>query len=369
MKYGLIFLLILFSASALAIDESKGMATVTYKGKATPQLMQAAAADAKYNALERFVAQTNSAKLRIFDAKKPEIMAKIDDFILSSTVIAQNDDKSMKTYSITVRAEINNIRLQNLLNDNAGARPDPRGVMSGADKSLVLVFIPRSQDSRKSYDDRVVKRADVGVSASASRSQKVDVSNSENLRSGRESISDSRSDRLDLSQSGSVKIETGGSTEIKDDKIQWKVFSSNEVSAGMNQVFIEAGLETYEAEFVPGINLTAIRTDYGSGNDVSAENLRSMIAAANKSGYGYVATGTVDVTLGGTDPQTGLKRVSVTVNGKVYQAGNRVRSLGSFTTTKFGMGQAIADAQKDGIRKASEEAAARIVDQLNAQGF
>lgn len=369
MKYILIFFLMLFSAQALALDESKGMATVTYKGKVTPQVMQAAAVDAKYNALERFIAQSNSAKLRIFDARKSEIMARIDDYILSSTVIAQNDDKAMKTYSITVRAEINNIRLQNLLNDNTGAGPGSRGVMSGADKSLVLVFIPRSQDSRKSYDERVVRRADVDVNASESRRERVGVTNSENLRSGRESISDSRSDRLDLSQSSSVKIETGGSTEIKDDKIQWKVFSSNEISAGMNQVFIEAGLDTYEAEFVPGINLTAIRKDYGSGNDVSAENLRAMIAAANTSGYGYVATGTVDVTLGGTDPQTGLKRASVTVNGKVYQAGNRVRSLGAFTTTRFGMGQTIADAQKDGIRNASKEAAEQIVDQLNIHGF
>lgn len=365
----LILLLLMASFQAIALDESKGIASVIYKGKVTPQLMQEAALDAKYNALERFVAQTNSAKLRIFDSRKSEIMSKIDDYILSSTVIAQNDDKGMKTFSITIRAEINNIRLQNLLNDNTGSRSGASGVMSGAEKSLVLVFIPRSQDSRKTYDDRTVKRTDTSSKGTSSNRESVNVTNSENLRSGSESISDSRSDRLDVSENSSVKIETGGSSEIKDDKIQWKVFSSNEVSAGMNQVFIEAGLETYEAEFVPGINLNAIRKDYGMGNDVSAENLRIMVSAAKSAGYGYVATGTVDVTLGGTDPQTGLKRTSVTVNGKVYQAGARVRSLGSFTTTKYGMGQTISDAQKDGMRKASEEAAARIVDQLNIQGF
>lgn len=369
MKYLFVILLMILPGHALAIEESKGMVSVIYKSKISPQLMQSAAADAKYNALERYIAQTNSAKLRIFDARKPEIMAKIDEFILSSTVISQNDDKAMKTYSITIRAEINNSRLQNFLNDNTGSRSDSRGVMTSSDKSLVLVFIPRSQDSRKSYDERIVKRTDTNVKGSESRKEGVSVTNSENLQTGRESISDSRNDRLDISESSSVKVESGGSTEFKDDKIQWKVFSSNEVSAGMNQVFIEAGLETYEADFVPGINLVAIRKDYGLGNDVASENLRSMIAATSKAGYGYVATGTVDVTLGGTDPQTGLKRTSVTINGKVYQASGRVRSLGSFTTTKFGMGQTIADAQKDGIRKASEEAASRIVDQLNIQGF
>lgn len=369
MKKIILLVLLAFSAQSWAIDEAKGMASVVYKGKITPQLMQSAAVDAKYNALERYVAQSNSSKLRIFDARKQDVMARIDDFILSSTIIAQNDDKAMKTYSVTVRAEINNIRLQNLLNDNTGSAADSRGVMSGTDKSLVLIFFARSQDSAKSYDARTVSRVERKSSGSESRREGVSVANSESLGSGRESVSDSRLDTFDAAESSSEKVERGGSTELKDDKIQWKVSPANEINTAMTQVFLDSGLDVIEAEMVSGINLTSIRRDFGSGNDVSSENMRAMVSGTRNAGSGFVATGTMDIVLAGTDPQTGLKRVSITVNGKVYET-SRGRTVGSVgPITAFGMGPTLSDAQRDGLRKASAEAAGRIVDQLNTKGF
>lgn len=368
MKYALIFLLILVSAKALALDESKGMASIAYKGKVTPQLMQSAAVDAKYNALERFVANTNKSKLSIFDAKKSEIMARIDDFVMNPVVISKNDDREMKTFTIVIRAEIHTDRLQNLLNSNTGSRPDSRGVLTRDGKRMVLIIIPRTQSSRKIYDDRVVKRADMSVSGSGKTNEQISVINSESLRSGRESISDSRTDSSNFSKSISVKSETGGSREIKADKVQWSLLSSNEVYAGMSQTFLEAGIRTVKAESLQGINLPSIRNQYASGNDISPESYRSIIASVRAAGHDYVAIGYMDAEIQGVDPQFGLNRVSITVNGNVVEASSG-DDLGIFTTTVNGMGKSDGEAQKNGIANASKETAEYIVDQLNTQGF
>ena len=86
----------------------------------------------------------------------------------------------------------------------------------------------------------------------------------------------------------------------------------------MTGVFASSGLEIVSAEFVDGLNLAAVRKDFGTGNDLSSVTLRGVVTAVRASHSQYVVLGTMDQELPDRDPVTGNVRVFVTVNAKVY---------------------------------------------------
>lgn len=372
MRKIILMLLLLLANNTMALDESKGLASIIYKSKATPLIMQTAVNDAKYNALKRYITESSPAKSKSFDARQSEIMAAIDDFILSSTVISEDNNKERKTYSVTVRVEINKPKLNSFLNNQA-VNTSTTGLNNNSiNRSITLVFYSRSQSSAKSYDARVVK-----ISQSNSKGNVISTESgneSENISGSSASVSASGSKGRNASNN--TKNENGGSAELKSDKILWEVSSSNEVNTAMSQVFVEAGLEVIDAEYVETesrglLNLSTIRKNFGSGNDLTPENTRNMANGIKNAGIYYVAIGTMDVALSGLDAQTGNPRVSVTINGKVIDlSGKFPKTIGSVgPVTFYGTAPDRTVAQKNALNQATEEVASQIVDQLNNKGF
>jgi hypothetical protein len=72
-----------------------------------------------------------------------------------------------------------------------------------------------------------------------------------------------------------------------------------------------------------------------------------------------------------TDPVSGLKRVYVSVNAKVWNIEKRLpRKVASINSSPFaGLGPDSVVAKKNALKKAATRAAKNIVDQLNAKGL
>ena len=355
----------LFLALALAAGSSfaqtvsaRGMGSASYGFRLTPEARAEALNKAKINALEAYVAETGAAKLRLFEARRSEMLGEIDRYVLSSISLSENEDKKAKTYTVTVRAEINTTLLQAKLDAGsatAGARLSERSL-------LTFLFMARSQDSVQSFQDKEYRRADVSQSYG------------EKTHEGDSFRGNSVSTSGSIDRTNSVAVTTGGSTTAKSDNITWKVANANEVNTVMTGAFSAAGYEVVEAEYVEsesrGLLSTArIRKDFSTGNDLSAATLRDTANGIRAADIPYLAVGTLDVGIRDRDPASGNVRVFVTVTGKVLDVRGRFpRTVSSVGPMQYaGTGPSETVARTNALQLAAEKAAQQMINELNVK--
>jgi len=341
--------------------EAKGQGAATYGWRLSADDRQDAIRKAKVNAVERYIADTNAARSRVFDQQREKIASHIDDYVLGSTVISEDDSKSSKTYSVVIRADINATRL---LNDLGSGSASAAAVNSSAHQMLTFLFLSRSQASVQSFDAKVYKRADVDTS------YKRNAHEGESVRSNGIGTSDSADEH------GSIATTTGGSTTRKADKIDWTVAQSGDINTAMTGIFADAGYEVVEADQVEGasnglLNIGRIRDAYSHGDDLPSQMTRDATQGVQQAGVGLLALGTLDVGMQDTDPVSGNTRVYVTVTGKVYNVNGRfARTLTSVGPVQYaGLGPDASVARTNALKLAAQKAAQQMVDELNNKGI
>lgn len=360
-----------FSTPATAqVVSSKGMATIAFTGRLSAEDRQSAMARANLSALESYVAETNIAKVKVLEARRDEFVSKLDRLILGSTILSENPDKKSRTYTIVVRAEINAALLRAELDGGSATAK-----VSQAQRSLVtLLFMARMQDSVQSFKAREYNRVDASQTSSSSGSYVERTNEGESI--GNTSIGTTGSRQVNGSgkESASIVVESGGSTTQKADKIAWTVTNAAEINTAMTGVFSNAGYEVVEAEYAEGesngqLSVARVRKDFSTGNDLSADVLRSTVAGVRNASIPLLAIGTLDIGIRDTDPVTGLVRVSVTVTGKVMDVTGRFpKTISSVGPVQFaGLGNTETVARNNALTQASEKAAQTMVDELNAR--
>jgi hypothetical protein len=360
---GLVFAPLVASAQ---IVETKGMSTVRYAGKsATPAERAQAQRDAKVNAVERFIADTNPAKQRLFDAARDRLAASIDTLILSATPISETDDPKSKTYTLVLRAEINSARLDNALADSSRASP-----ARAAAAPVVVVFLSRTPASIKTFDDRVLKRSETTNRTKDASEYREKTSEGEKISASSVSTSGSRDVQAASSSTTMSETTTGGSTVRKADVVEWVVSSSEDVDQQMTGVFAAAGMEVVPSEFVIGLDLAAARKDFGGGDDLDPATLRAMVAAVRGAQVSYLILGTMDQGLRDTDPVSGATRVYVKVKARVYDLTKPYpRVLSAIEPTEFaGLGPTTAVANTNALKLAASQVAEKLVDEITVKG-
>ena len=356
--------------AAAQVVSSKGMATIPYTGRLSPDERQKAMARANLAALEMYIADTNVAKTKVFEARRDELASKLDRLILGSTVLSETPDKKSKTYTIVVRADINSALLRAELDGGSATAMTPQAQRS----LLTLLFVARMQDSVQSYQAREYRRADAGQKSTNSGSYVERTDEGESI--GGSSIGTSGSKHVSGSgnESMTAVVESGGSTTQKADRISWTVTNASEINTAMTGVFSNAGFEVVEAEYVEGesagqLSVARIRKDFSTGNDLSSDVLRSTVTGVRNANIPLLALGTLDVGIRGTDPVTGLVRVNVTVTGKVLDVSGRFpKTVSSVGPVQFaGLGNTETVARNNALTLAAEKAAQTMVDELNVR--
>ena len=348
-------------ARAQTVSE-KGMANVAYTGWSlgAPE-RQDALKKAEANALERYIADSNAAKSRIFEAQRDRITAHIDDYILGTTVLTESQDKQAKTYSVVIRADINSTRLMNDLGTGSASASD---VAASGHGTMTFLFLARNQSSVQSFDDKVYKRTDVDSSMSRSTNE------GESVQAHDVGTSDS------MQQHTSDATTTGGSVTRKADKVDWSVTNADEVDTAMTGVFSDAGYDVVEADQVEGasgglVNIANIRDAYSHGNDLPSTVMYNTTQGVQRAGIGYFALGTLDVGMPDRDPVSGNMRVFVTVTGKVFNVQGRfARTLASIGPVQYaGLGPDASVARTNALKEAASQAAHQMVDELSNKGI
>lgn len=355
-----VFLLALLVAMPVAAQSvsSRGSGSASYGLRLSADTRAQALEKAKVNALEAYIAESGPAKLRLFEARRDQLIGQVDRYVLSTVTLSDNEDKKAKQYTITVRAEINATLLQATLDGGSAvsaARPGERSL-------LTFLFMARSQDTVQSFQDKEYRRVDV--------SQGYD----EKTREGDSFRGNSVSTSGSINQTGSVAVTAGGSTTQRSDNITWKVANAAEVNSAMTGAFSAAGYEVVEAEYVEGesrglLSIERIRKDFSTGNDLSAETLRNTANGVRAAEIPYIAVGTLDVGMREKDPASGNVRVYVTVTGKVLDVTGRFpRTVSSVGPVQYaGLGPNESVARTNALREAAEQASQQMINELNVK--
>jgi hypothetical protein len=301
--------------------------------------------DAKRNAIWSWTAQKSISFAGLFQSSEQEIMDQIDKYLLNPYIRSRCDSK---TFTLSVRSEVNESTLAQLM---ASKKPQPANPRS----RMTAVFVARQQTNVKTFDAKVVQINETeGFS---------DAEQSADVAGGSMSASGNTSNRT-------VQT-TGGSSERKENQIEWDVFQADGLDAAVNETFASFGYRTVEASQVagrfPGFDLDAMRAEFGVGNVLKDDTKHAAFnAIAGKIPLLVIAT--VDVLGADEDPVSGLQRVYVSVKAQVYQDdGLFYETVASVAPTQEqGSGPSESVALTNALVSAAKRASSEIINQLHA---
>lgn len=348
---------------------SKGVGTVSYGWSLSAEDKDKAFKAAQVAAVERYFAENGEAESENFEAIQPAIEANLDKFILSSTVINEQVQEGMKKYSVSVRVELNVAKLRSTIRRSS---PTAKAGPAAQNSPLVYVFVGREAASVRTYDARVVKRAELTREASAESSESTRGSEDERIRGNRVDTSASRQDSASTKEKYAKQIETGGSTTRKADQVSYRLLPMNNAKTSITSVFSQGGFQVAEPEFVlQDGDMKAVNDDFSAGNDLAPSTLRAVVASMRKNQIPLLVLATLDVGIPMRDDATGMQRVAVTVTGRVLDvSANFPREVASVPAVQyFGVGPDNAAAAGKALKDASLAAAREVVSRMNAAGI
>lgn len=384
-----IFLALLLASltfqSSAQVHQSRGQYSLNYKDsmgtsdkkEAPAAIKEKARQEATFKAIEAYYAQAGQSESANFNAIRPAVMANVERYVLDTVIISENDNPKDYQYSVVVRVSLNIANLRNAVQGNS----EVSKAAAHEKSALSFVFVSRMVDSIKSYDDRVFKRSDnsaeVSMSVQEKNTVKAKTSEGESFKGDSISTLDTISHTSDanakLAAKSSVTTETGGSTVKRSSDSAWRLFPS----ANLNQVFVsqfsQAGYDVIEAAMVESkkFKMSDVEKDYKSGNDLQPTTLRAIATGMREAEIPYIALGTLDVGLVEKDPQTGLMRVSVTVNAKVWDVSKAIpRTRVAVGPVSYaGVGPTEAEARGNALNSAASSTAQELSSRMTTMGI
>lgn len=349
------------------VVQVKGVGTVSYKGELTTTTKEIAYQMAQVSAVERYFAENGEAESENFQAIEEKITESLDNFILSTTTLNEQDQPGLKKYSIAVKVELNVAKLRNTLRKSSSV------AKAGAyEKSqMVYVFVGREAASVRSFDTRVVKRREETAKGNINETRSKSASEGESISETSISTSESVRERQNVSSNLSARVETGGSATRKADDITYRLLPMANAKTSITSVFSQAGFVVADPEFVLGDHdFKAMNKDFSSGNDVAPPTMRAIVGSLKKAQVPLLVLATLDVGAADQDSATGMQRVAVTVVGRVLDISSGLpREVASVPAVQyFAVGQDNAAAINKGLKNASLAAAREVVNRLNAVG-
>lgn len=363
-----IWAILLFSTLGWAqVVQVKGVGTASYSGWVTGAAKEKAYQAAQVAAVERYFAENGEAESQNFESIQDKIEANLDKFILSTTVINEQDQSNLHKYSVAVRVELNVAKLRNTLRGSSATAK----AASGAKSQLVYLFVGREVSSVKEFDARTVQRMEAEGSLRETGSESISGREGESISDSSISTSASRRTKSNYSSKASMRVETGGSTTRKADQTSYRLLPMNNVKTAITSVFSQGGYVVADPEFVLGDKEYKVATqDFAAGNDLKPGTMRAVVATLKKNQVPLFVLATLDVGAPAVDAASGLPRVAVVVTGRVLDLSNSLpREVASVPAVQyFGVGPDNASAMNKGLKDAALAAAREVVSRLNAAG-
>ena len=304
---------------------------------------------AKINALRTWAARQSVAKSSLFAQKEDEIIQNIDEYFLN---VSPRSSCEGKTFKISVKGLVDKKKIALLANANQ--------IVAGRKGSrMVAIFMARKAENVFVTEDKVTK-----VNQVSSFSEGADSS----------TISSTSASSEGYSTTKKIK-QSGGSTKITSDKINWSVYRSNGVSSAVREILSSYGFRVIKPAQITKkdyrFNPDAFIEDFSSSNGLSVDTEADATDALQALRVPLFVIGTLDVGQKQIDSSNGLYRINATVTAEVqYLDDGWWESVASVRPTLYAAnGTTEVEAETNALIKAAEAAANEIVQQLNAAGI
>ena len=364
----LVLVLILFSFNIHSQNiTEKGIATVELAknscrdGKPTDRNKNLEALrKAKISAWSNFISSLPGDRASIYYSRESEFLTNIDEYISDYVILTNNCSKKERSFSITIRATINESKFTNTLVSNSPG--SSKADLSG--QGIVVLVVPRKTSEALSFDDKVTKQ-------SLSQS---------NLSANEVMLMDENSVSISESSSLRQSVTTGGSTSVKATKRSYIIGDLNDASTQINSILNPLGMRTFTAARLEnlakrsGYNdfLKEVLDQYSGkigeyGANISPQkqdDIVNMIIDIGQGRLNYFLLGTVDTSLPRIDPDTGAFKSDVLVNIQLFKiddffGAEPVASVGPEIMTAFGETDVLSE--KAALKKAFFEATNSLI--------
>lgn len=323
----------------------KGMGTVSYSGFLGSGDKSKAYQKAQISAVERYFADRGQADYESFDSNRDKIVDNLDDFITGTTVLGEQEQSGLNKYSVTVKVDINETKLNVLMRKSSVASKAPAGSKS----KIAFIFVGREAASVRSFDARVSQRTEVSTTSSKSSGSFDGVN--------------------ERSSNAAVKVETGGSTLRKADDATYRVYPLADQRSAITSVFSQAGYKVVDSDLVLGDKeIKAITRDYSSGSDLQPSTIRSIYAALRAQGVPIFVIATLNLDAPITDPSSGMQRESVRISARALDVSDGSEIASVPPVLQFGLGATNQDAANAALKNGALAGAREVVSRLNAVG-
>lgn len=287
-----------------------------YRGKVGKKDKREAQEDAMRAAVERWAASGNRSQYKNYEREKVAIDKSVEDYVLSTRQLVEENDEAAKRYSVTLSVELNEPRLTSTLMADYEA--------AGGDESYItFVFVARQQTRTREQTSGDTDQPDNGV------------------RSATEII--------------------------------WDVTTTNEVNVATGEVFTDYGLLVVDADLIEDETGGMLRVDdfvedYRYGDDITGATRSSAVRGLKglTDPVKFLAIGTLDVDMEKLDPVTGQRAVYVWVTGKIMDVERRGSVVAAVGPVQYkGLGPTSSVARNNALSLAAQEAAKALVDKLS----
>ena len=351
--------------------------TVTEKGIGTVKLDRSTCRDgqpadrkkqlnaiekAKISAWEKYTSTFTSEKISTYENLSSSSPHK--EFIIDYVVLSSDCSKSDRTFTVVIRANINEAKLNNALRSSSGSSQTQKNLQG---QGIVVLVVPRKTTEAKSFDARVTKQSMTKNS----------------LEADELIVADENSTSITESSTQRQSVTTGGSTSSKATQRTYEIGDINDANAQINNVLAPLGMRTFNAArlesmaqrygYEPFLNevLNQFSGKAGDlGANISPQKQNEIIDIIIDVGQGrlnYFLLGTVDYSVPRDDPDTGAKKSDVLVNIQLFRiddffGAESVASVGPEIKSAFGETDVLA--QTAALKKAFVEATNSLIFKL-----
>lgn len=331
--------------------EVRGSGYVDYKkfnGKTKVEALDLA----KLDAWEKYTASFPRARMSIYQKTlKPQFLKEIDQYFANIRVEGDKNDKKMDRYSVAIRAEINDIAVDEMFTRNSSM-----GNMDYSDASdFGSLFVARVQVSQQNFD-----------------AHRVDISKSEASSVIEETTGSSNLGNVDAVNTKEMTVrESGGSTTQKRAKTQYEVNEEYNTSLAdvVSERLEDAGYSPIEYEDLTDCGAPYLDEVYGEFKSNASMNSRMEKGIRNSAvecGWSFFGMGQVTLSGHRTDSATGLQAVDANVSYKVWSIvdgrSKRVASVRNKTFTAMHTNQIAAE--QEAVIKAADYAMNTVIAKL-----
>ncbi|WP_029316389.1 hypothetical protein [Acidithiobacillus thiooxidans] len=273
-------------------------------------------------------------------------------------------------YQISLQVQLNSSLLDNAIKSASSAGKTP-----GYQKAKIgFFFVARRVESARDYEVRNYQRTEDSYHQNLAGGKTNEGNETQNLNGGSIGVGSNDLRTEKFSDRTSDTQQSGGSHLRQATKYRYQLLTSQNLSTEFEGDFSQAGFTGIPAAFIAPksnglLNIEEIKTEYKTGRNIKPNTLANIANAMQLVQIPYFAIGSLNVGLPITDPNTGLKEVTVSVDATIYNVESQFPSVISAVGPEqfSGLGPTQQVALTNAIKNAANKTALDLVSRLNEQ--